>query len=186
MYGPYLPTIAWRKVRTMPGPYVIDQILIFCFLGLTAWAACSDALYFRIPNAVSLGLVALYPAHVLCSPTPIDWMASILVAGLLLFIGTVMFARGMIGGGDAKFLTAASLWAGPALTIQLLVIMGVVGGLLAIVLWARQYVRRFRAAGLAGLLIPDPPNTPIERVPYGIAIAAGAAQVGVQMLVHGI
>ena len=49
-------------------------------------------------------------------------------------VGAVLFARGWLGGGDVKLLTAATLWAGPAGTPALLVLTGVLGGVLALFL----------------------------------------------------
>jgi prepilin peptidase CpaA len=166
----------------MPGSYPLDHSLVLIFLGLVAWAAYSDALRFRIPNAVSAGLLILYPAHVLASPSPVDWLGAAAVAGGLFVVGLALFARGLAGGGDVKLLSAASLWAGPALTLPLVIVMGLTGGVLALIVWAQQYLQRYRTAGLAGLTMPPAPDAPVARVPYGVAIAAGAAYAGCQMM----
>ena len=48
--------------------------------------------------------------------------------------GAVLFARGWLGGGDVKLLSAATLWAGAPQTFGLLAATGVLGGVLALFL----------------------------------------------------
>jgi prepilin peptidase CpaA len=94
--------------------------------------------------------------------------------------GAVLFARGYLGGGDVKLLSAATLWAGPAGTPSLLLLTGVLGGVLALFLlmpFGRQLL------GMARLLLRQPPLD-AERglavpVPYGVAIAGAALIVTV-------
>jgi len=159
-----------------------DSTLLALFLALLAWAALSDGLRFRIPNAASLGMALLYPAHVLASPLPVDWLGALAVAGILFAVGVVLFARGMVGGGDVKLLSAAALWAGPHLILQLLIVMGLTGGLLSAIAWLLQYLRRFRTAGWTTLSLPQADGVAFERVPYGVAIVAGGAYTAVHLL----
>lgn len=159
-----------------------DSSLLALLLALLAWAALSDGLRFRIPNAASLGIALLYPAHVLASPLPVDWPGALIVAGILFAVGLVLFVRGMVGGGDVKLLSAAALWAGPHLILQLLIVMGLTGGLLSMIAWLLQYVQRFRAAGWAALALPQPDGRVFERVPYGVAIVAGGAYTAIHLL----
>ncbi|HLI13330.1 MAG TPA: prepilin peptidase [Alphaproteobacteria bacterium] len=159
-----------------------EHLLIVLFLGLLAWAALSDSLHFRVPNTACLGIVLLYPSHVLASAMPVNWLGGLITAAVLFIAGAALFSRGFIGGGDVKLLAAAGLWAGPHYIPILLVVMGVTGALLALPLWFAQYANRFKAAGIRGAL-----RTPLkvderEVLPYGIAIAAGASVVGVHML----
>jgi prepilin peptidase CpaA len=158
-----------------------NQFLIFCFFAMIIFAAINDAARFRIPNAVSLGLIILFPPHVLVSPVPIDWLRSLMMAGLVFGAGFILFSRGLMGGGDVKLLTAAALWAGAGLLLPLLVVMGLVGGVLAALAWLLQYARRYRAGGIVGLLMRDP-AVAAPKVPYGVAIAAGAGYAGIQLL----
>ncbi len=159
-----------------------DATLLALFLALLAWAALSDGLRFRIPNAASLGMALLYPAHVLTSPLAVDWLGALIVGGILFAVGVALFARGMVGGGDVKLLSAAALWAGPHLILQLLIVMGLTGGLLSMIVWLLQYLQRFRAAGWAALTLAQPDSGVFERVPYGVAIAAGGAYTAVHLL----
>lgn len=159
-----------------------DSSLLALLLALFAWAALSDGMRFRIPNAASLGIALLYPAHVLASPVPVDWPGALIVAGILFAVGLVLFVRGMVGGGDVKLLSAAALWAGPHLILQLLIVMGLTGGLLSMIVWLLQYLQRFRAAGWSALTLPQPDDRVFERVPYGVAIVAGGAYTAIHLL----
>ena len=159
-----------------------DATLLALFLALLAWAALSDGLRFRIPNGASLAITLLYPAHVLASPIPVDWLGALLVAAIIFAVGVALFARGLLGGGDVKLLAAAALWAGPHLILPLLIVMGLTGGLLSVIAWLLQFLRRLRAAGWASLALPYSSGDGFERVPYGVAIVAGAAYAAIHLL----
>ena len=159
-----------------------DATLLALFLALLAWAALSDGLRFRIPNPACLAIALLYPAHVLASPLPVDWPGALLIAGILFAAGLGLFVKGLVGGGDVKLLSAAALWAGPDLILPLLIVMGLTGGLLAIIVWLLQYLRHFRAAGWAGVTLLGPDGGGFERVPYGVAIVAGGAYTAIHLL----
>ena len=63
----------------------------------------------------------------------------------------------------------------------LLLVMGLAGGALGLVALGIQNVRRYRSTGIAGVIVPD--NTvAAPKLPYGVAIAAGAFYAGFQML----
>ena len=163
-----------------PNP-IFDQFLLICFFALIAFAALSDLRSFRIPNRISLALLALYPLHVLVSPVPVAWFMALAVASLIFVAGFTLFLCGMVGGGDVKLLAAASLWAGSALVLQLLVIMGLAGGALAGVALLVQSVRRYDAGGLVGVMVPDS-SIAAPKLPYGVAIAAGGFYAGLHLL----
>lgn len=77
-------------------------------------AAAHDAEHRRIPNPLSyaLGLCGLIFLFTL----PLsEIVSSLLLAGLVFACGVSAFARGWVGGGDVKLLTASMLWTGVAL-----------------------------------------------------------------------
>jgi prepilin peptidase CpaA len=79
------------------------------------------------------------------------------------FVGlALLFGLGAMGGGDVKLLTALALWIPPLQFLNLLAIMAIVGGVLALVFGAWHIARR-RRDRLA--------------IPYGVAIAAGGLWV---------
>ena len=160
---------------------MLHQFLMFCFFALTIAAALSDLREFRIPNKISLALLALYPLHVLVSPTPVDWLMALMAASLVFAAGLTLFFCGLVGGGDVKFLAATSLWAGSTLTPKLLLVMALAGGALGLMALAVQNIRRYRATGIVGVIVPDT-TVAAPKLPYGVAIAAGAFYAGIQML----
>jgi Flp pilus assembly protein protease CpaA len=61
---------------------MLHQFLMACFFALAIAAALSDLREYRIPNKISLALLALYPLHVLASPVPVEWLMALAVASL--------------------------------------------------------------------------------------------------------
>jgi len=149
---------------------------IFGAFAVTIYAAYSDWRRFSIPNYISLILVALYPVAVFTAPFEIDWLVSLAISGGIFAIGFGLFAVGIFGGGDVKFLTALSLWAGLPVILPFLVFVALAGGVLAIVIIGREAVRQSleRGAFILGLRASLRTRTP---VPYGVAIALGSISI---------
>jgi prepilin peptidase CpaA len=158
------------------------QIVFFCFFALVILAAIYDISAFRIPNKVSLGIAALFPLHVLLSPTPVDWPGSLIAASAVFLIGFGLFARGMVGGGDVKLLGATALWAGTKLILPELAVMAVAGGVLAAGTLFLQLARSRRNDGALLVSGPSIAGAAQTKLPYGVAIAAGALYAGVKLL----
>jgi prepilin peptidase CpaA len=140
------------------------SLLALAFPALAVAAGLCDLAWYRIPNALSIGLAAGFVLHALAAK--IGWTAFFLHAGAgaaFLLVGFALFAKGWIGGGDAKLLTGAALWVGWEGLPQFLTVMGLAGGVLA--LWV------LAASRLPGLRRRW--NRPAG-VPYGAAIAVAA------------
>jgi len=114
----------------MSGVFAPQLLVAILFVALIAFAAYTDATSFRIPNRITAGLAALYPAWVVSSPLPIDWTAALAVTGGVFAVGFMLFAARVVGGGDVKLLAAAALWAGPGLILDFLLVAAVAGGAL--------------------------------------------------------
>jgi prepilin peptidase CpaA len=144
---------------------------LFVILG-----AVSDLVSYRIPNWVSLGLVAGFMGAAgagVSAGAPLSAVGLDLAVGAsALALGVLMFALRWIGGGDAKLFAAAALWLGwPALPTYLGA-TALAGGALALMLLA------LRSAALRPLALAGPGwfarlAEPGESVPYGVAIAIG-------------
>jgi len=100
------------------------------------------------------------------------WQNLLLFAGVL-GLGTLLFVRGLMGGGDVKLLAASALWFDLDLGWKMLVAVAIAGGLeaLAVMLlrlfpWP-QSIRAKLAVLRRG-----------EQLPYAVAIAAGVAFIG--------
>jgi prepilin peptidase CpaA len=148
------------------------------FAALMLMAAFEDLRRLMIPNALTLSLCVLWPLYAIATPTLFAVLGSLACAVAVFLAGALCFSRGYLGGGDVKLLAVATLWAGPAATMPLLVLTGVFGGLLALFLLippgahvmtvARAKLGPADAAASVDAAIP---------VPYGIAIAAAAMTV---------
>jgi prepilin peptidase CpaA len=160
---------------------LISLTSILGFLGLLYASAISDLRSLTIPNRYALAVALLYPAYLLSTNQPIDWLGAIIVAGSLLALGFVLFALNTLGGGDAKFLAAVSLWAGPALLLDFVLLTALMGGAMAIFMWLRHRYRR--ASDIADLLTGDAdPDFAKQPMPYGVAIATGGVYVAFTLL----
>ena len=155
---------------------VADAIQLTLFPAMMAFAASTDLLTMTISNRVSLILIGGFFALALAvgmSGADILWHVG--AAGVVLFAAFGFFARGWIGGGDAKLAAAAALWLGFDHLLPYLLLASLLGGALSIgLIW-------FRMAPLPEWLARQ---TWVERlhskdggVPYGIALAAAALAV---------
>ena len=142
----------------------VAQVLLALCLVL---AAAEDAWRYRISNSLSASIVAMFIVVAALRGFRIDWLDHLAGAGLVFAVGVPMFARGWLGGGDVKLLTAVALWCGLGDLPLLLVLMSVIGGVLVIVLLMvrRALPATNDAAPRHGLLRRNGP------IPYGIAIA---------------
>lgn len=98
---------------------------------------------------------------------------NLLLSALVLGIGTLLFQRGWMGGGDVKLLAACVLWFDLAQGWKMLAAVAIAGGLEAVLIvmlrflpWPESLRRRF------AWLRKD------EALPYGVAIAAGMLWIG--------
>src|SRR3546814_8511013 len=108
------------------------QIVVASFLASLLIAAVRDVQTYRIPNAVTLAVLILYPLHLSYSPMPVDWISALAVFGVALLAGLALFACDALGAGDAKLLAAVLLWAGPGLAPAALLLMALAGGAIAL------------------------------------------------------
>jgi len=150
-------------------------LIIMVFAAVMAVAAFEDFRRLVIPNLLPIVLCLLWPVYFAFSPSFYGALTAIGCALAVFLVGAVLFARGWLGGGDVKLLSAATLWAGPAGTPALLMLTGVLGGALALFLlmpFGSQITAAFRA-------LLGQPSVSTERglsvpVPYGVAIAGAA------------
>lgn len=154
-------------------------ILVLTLLpALLILTAIWDITSFTIPNYLVLALLALFVVFAggtAIAGTGLGWgdAGFHLLAGLIgLVLGMILFATGVIGGGDAKLFAVITLWLGLNALFQYALLVTLLGGVLTLViLFVRrtplplfllkyEWVRRLhdRKAG----------------IPYGVALAAAA------------
>jgi prepilin peptidase CpaA len=154
-------------------PAAFEFALLLTFPAMMALGGSFDLLTMTIPNRVSIALVAAFPAAAVCAGLGGAAIAGHLAAGaLMLAVGILMFARGWLGGGDAKLLAAASLWLGFEHLPSYLLLVAVLGGVLAllIVSYRRLAPPVWVCSQAWALRLHDSK----VGIPYGIALAVAA------------
>jgi prepilin peptidase CpaA len=134
------------------------------------WAAVSDFRHFLIPNRISVFVAGGYLIAVAGMPMH-AWLAGLATGGAVLAAGTLLFARGFVGGGDVKLASVAALWAGPGLFSDFALATGIVGIALAGLMLSP--LRRRLPAAPEG----DPTTGLRQPMPFGVALAAGGLWV---------
>ena len=150
-----------------------DAIRLLLFPALMAFAASSDLFTMTISNRVTLVLVGGFVALALFSGMPAHAMLEHAgAAAAVLAVTFVFFARGWIGGGDAKLAAATALWLGFDHLAAYLLYASIFGGVLTLAMI------RFRLMPLPQALAGQEWVKRLHRldggVPYGIALAASA------------
>lgn len=167
---------------TATSPLLVAHLLTLAtMMGLVLAAAIGDIKTYRIPNAVSVALLALYPLFAMTAPYPVALLASLGVMATVLALGFALFSLRLVGGGDVKLLTAVTLFAGPMLVMDFVTVVAVAGGAISLVMMSDR--TRFALAiafdqvgsrTLRNALMADV-------IPYGLAIAAGAVFLALRL-----
>jgi prepilin peptidase CpaA len=150
---------------------MLEAATLLFFPALMVFAAISDLLTLTISNRISVALVVLFIAMAFAYGIPateVFWHLGCGTAVLVLVFG--LFARGWIGGGDAKLAAATAIWLGFDHLGDYALSASALGGLLTVsiivlrkwplpgALVARQWIVRLHEPGTG--------------VPYGIALAS--------------
>ena len=135
----------------------------------------------QIPNILSIGLLLLAVGKWLIVGSLSGAIWSVAAGSIVFLVTFVLFARGWMGGGDVKLLTASSLFLGAWLTYPFVVCTALAGGFITLGVIAKDLGARWlRPAHTEGnLAVPQSRTT----VPYGVAISIGALWVMAQQLV---
>ena len=130
-------------------------------------AVVEDASRLRISNLICLAvLVEAVAAMAIEGFSTSLWQNAVALA-CVLAVGTVAFATRLLGGGDVKLLAALALWLDLQHLVWLIAAVFIAGGLVAVAYLSTRLV----TSGAAAIRQKD------RRIPYGIAIAAGAVLV---------
>ena len=143
---------------------------LVAFISLMLAAAVSDIRFYRIPNWLSASVAMLFLAAALIFTMPFALIGWHLLAGtVVLLVGFCLFAANIIGGGDAKLLAAAALWAGWTELPSLLFYTALAGGALDDHPSHAELTAGASPSALLKRAISLRPD-----LPYGVAIAFGA------------
>ena len=147
----------------------------FLFLMLLL-ASLEDLWRLQIEDWISAGIALAAFLALAIGGMVVGLWQNLLLFALVLGIGTLLFTRGWMGGGDVKLLSACTLWFDLSQGWKMLVAVAIAGGLesLAIMLlrllpWTDTFRRR------VPWLRKD------EELPYGVAIAAGMVWIGLSV-----
>ena len=155
-----------------------SSLIASFFTVLLIAAAIFDLTSFKIPNILTGAILALFPVFLIAtafSAHPVSWgeISGHLLAGALgLTIGMFLFARGWVGGGDAKLFAVICLWLGWESIFEYALIVSLAGGLLTFALLAlrRNPLPSFFVKLPWMLRLAEPKSA----VPYGLALVAAA------------
>ena len=150
---------------------MLEAATLLFFPALMVFAAISDLLTMTISNRISIALAILFVAMAFARGLPATEILWHLACGAaMLVVAFGMFARGWIGGGDAKLAAATAIWLGFDHLGDYALSASALGGLLTVsiillrkwplpgVLLARQWATRLHEPGTG--------------IPYGIALAS--------------
>lgn len=143
------------------------DIVLWLLAALLVAAAIQDAVQLKISNFLSAGVLLLAIVAAAVSGIELAIWQNLAVFVITLAVGTMMFSRGMLGGGDVKLLAAVMLWADFGTAIRLVASIFIFGGILAlIIIFGRSAVPKSLIEKVAVL-------RPKAGIPYGIAITFG-------------
>ncbi len=136
-------------------------------------AAFTDITRFTIPNWLT-SVIALFflPVALWAGIEPIVIIVHLGVGIFALGMGMMFFAFGWLGGGDAKLVAAAALWAGPTAVWIFVLAAALFGGALtmALIFFRKLPLPEFFAAQPWIARLHDHE----AGIPYGVALSAGA------------
>lgn len=153
---------------------MVEAAIFVVFPLCVAMAAFCDFISMKIPNRIPAILAASFFLIAPFSGMDLATFGWSVAAALAVFAGCfALFALNVMGGGDAKILSAAALWYGFNINlVAFLGFTGIFGGFLALI------VLMIRANQNVLLVspIPLPMHFFKDRagIPYGVAIGAAA------------
>src|ERR671930_325328 len=155
---------------------IADAVRWTLFPAMMAFAASSDLFTMTISNRVSLILLGGFFALAGIADISAIVMLSHLGTGCVVLAAAFgLFARGIIGGGDAKLAAAAALWLGFDHLLPFLLLASLLGGALSVsLIWFRMAPLPEQLARYAWVERLHVKN---GGVPYGIGLAAAALAI---------
>lgn len=147
--------------------------VLLVFPAAVIFAAAMDLVSMTIPNRISIVLVAAFFILAPFAGMTLAQFAGHVGAGTLVLTVTVgLFFANVIGGGDAKLVSAVALWVGFDHLMEYLLLATVLGGLLAtgLILFRTMPLPVFLAKEGWVMRLHKPRGA----IPYGIALSAAA------------
>jgi prepilin peptidase CpaA len=147
---------------------------------LLLFACWTDISTLRIPNWISIAIVALFVIAALELP-PKAIIPHLLAGGLAAAGGTALFAARQLGGGDVKLLAAVALWVGwDAALIEMLLIIGIAAAIVSLIVIAIR--SRLLERAFAHCVHRPAILDPTSGAPFAVAITAGFLIIAIRDL----
>lgn len=140
----------------------MEAIVLLLGVMLVVGAAYGDVRTLRIPNLLVVAVAALGLLRLVVIGDPSVALYTAGASAAVFVIAFVLFWLGLVGGGDAKLISATALLIGYHDLSNFLVLMSICGALLSL---AVLLTHRSSESSPSKARLP---------VPYGVAIAAGA------------
>jgi prepilin peptidase CpaA len=145
--------------------------IVWLLVSLLAAATIQDAVQLRISNIISGSVLILAMVAMVMSGFQASVWQNAVIFAVVLTIGTLLFSRNILGGGDVKLFAAVALWVDFASALQLIASILIAGGILAIIIITLRLLAPKKLTSRVKTLQPR------AGIPYGIAIAAGTLLV---------
>lgn len=144
-------------------------------------AVWNDLFHRSIPDILSVAIVGLAILRLCVASQPGTPLPTLLTTVAVFAVASFFFARGWLGGGDVKLVSATTLLVGAEAAFPFLLWMAIAGGVLSVLvlIWAGVQSRRARRPAVAGQVASDIEGalSPSLSVPYGVAISFSALLV---------
>lgn len=149
------------------------------FIFLVSYAIVADLRDMRVPNWVPLAIGGLFLLHSLTLHSASTLPAHLLTGAAVLAGAFALFALGVFGGGDAKFLAALALWMGPGQFGPFLLLTALLGGSAAVAILALKRVLALNPALEDHAALAKPLAWARQaKLPYALPLGLAALLIG--------
>ncbi|SCA55718.1 putative Peptidase A24A prepilin type IV [Candidatus Terasakiella magnetica] len=162
---------------------IINNMIIAAFVALLLVSALEDLDDYRIPNFISIALIALYPFYVLTAPHEVSIGWSMVIGLVFFMIGLGLFSAGIMGGGDVKLIALTGLWVGPLGLFPFLFAMVIVGAIMSIFMLSSSLRHGSAYICVQMGFVNAQEKILTDKLPYGVAICAGGLFATYKMFV---
>jgi prepilin peptidase CpaA len=153
---------------------ILQILVIALFMATLIYAAMTDFKRLEISNMASLFITLLFiPAAVMAELSFTNIMLHYAWAFGILVVGAIIFALGLIGGGDVKLLAGVAVWFEAGDLVDLVMYIALLGGALAVIMLSAKKIPFI--ARLLGTPVWLESNHGLQQpIPYGVAISAAS------------
>jgi prepilin peptidase CpaA len=161
---------SYSDILTAAGVVITSGALLF--------AGWSDLRRYIIPNRAPAAIALAYLLAIPGVSWPM-WLGGLATALATLGVGSFLFARQWVGGGDVKLASAIVLWAGPTLLADFVMMVSVSAAALAGIMIALPRSGAAAAGQLHSGTLAARLNQPM---PFGVPLAVGGLWIVVSPL----